>query len=362
MLIFDKMNAAKIRYLLVSVDGTVEKSELERFDEVGAIIDPEHFQEYRDIVIEECNSYLEDIHEDDNRYDFIMEAVDEALTHRVETVDSGVVSRLLLWNLLVLAFADKKYPDEEKRFIRHIMRMTNTSRSVVLEMENLVKSIICVEDDLDVLSNSDMPYRKIRPLVDETEKRKKVLVDCATELIADEIVTPIEILEIEDDFMDVAQSAVGNTIDSVTSTVSEFGSQTLNAFSGLFKSVVLSKKEEPKQLEVTVETKDNNKINESKTEVECEHDDAGKNCDVDIEKVIRNESQSADVTTEVKTVPDDSNVDGKGASEIETISDDVLSSENVISQEDEKVVDDKTMKPEDSSDNLFTGFFKRFKK
>ena len=71
----------------------------------------------------------------DDYYDVLSECVDRSLKQTTESIEEGMTSRMLVWNLLVNALFDRKYSDNERRLIKHIVRVLNIETSVFLEME-----------------------------------------------------------------------------------------------------------------------------------------------------------------------------------------------------------------------------------
>ncbi len=65
---------------------------------------------------------------------------DDALRCNVKVQTQGVGVRLLIWNMLVIAFINGECTKDEKRLIKHVVRVTKMDKSVFLEMEQLMKN------------------------------------------------------------------------------------------------------------------------------------------------------------------------------------------------------------------------------
>lgn len=192
MILFEKKATIKAFYYLMAVDEAITADEIACFDEIGNQLDPVEFPQYRDEVIDECEQQIKNVIDDEDHYEVVLEGVDKALSAQTEDAENGVSVRLVVWNMLVIAFSNKNYSSFERRFIKHIVRVLNMDRSVFLEMEQIIKTHADITSELEWINQSSRPYSEIRPLVDELERRQKTVLNCATQLIEDELYTPVE--------------------------------------------------------------------------------------------------------------------------------------------------------------------------
>lgn len=213
MIIFKRQNAIKALYYLMAIDGLVQEEEVNMLDCIGAELDAEHFRGYRDSIIESCNAVIAQASNAEDSYDIVAEAIDGELLSQTDDLELGIPSRLLVWNMLMLSLANGDYDKAESRILRHIVRYCKIENSVFFEMEQLIQSIAAVDNELSDLQSSNLPYSEIRPLVDELEKRKKNLEKYAPQLIADEIVAPVEAYVAEEDLVDKTRSAYHKATD-----------------------------------------------------------------------------------------------------------------------------------------------------
>ena len=193
--IIEKRNALKIFYYFLAIDGEVADDEIVKFEEIAQELDGENDSEYRIELMNECDKQISTAIAGDELYDIIQESVDQIIHKQSDVCTEGVSRRLLIWNLYALSFSDGCLAEEEKRFIAHLGRILGVEKSVLLEMEQLVKTAMAVMNELNILNNSTRPYSEIKPLAEEIEHRKMVLVKAAQNLIADdyfEIVVPKE--------------------------------------------------------------------------------------------------------------------------------------------------------------------------
>ncbi len=181
-----KKGALKAFYYLMAIDGDVSKSEVEKFNELGLAFDADGFEEFKNSIISECQGRIDAADLEDEIYDIILEGMDQALSESAGEDEDGVSSRLLMWDLISVAYSDEIFSDAEKRLIMHVSRKLGIEKDVFMEMEHLMKTADAIMKELDELEKSSLPYSEIRPIVDEIEKRKVVITKAAENLIEDE--------------------------------------------------------------------------------------------------------------------------------------------------------------------------------
>lgn len=192
MILFEKRAAVKAFYYLMAVDGAVTADEIECFNSIGAELDPEAFATYREDLIAECEHQLKTIIDEEDHYEVVLEGVDKALAAQTDDLGNGITVRLMVWDMLVIAFSNTEYSSCERKLIKHIVRITEMDRAVFLEMEQIIKTNAAVENELRWINQSNRPYSEIRPIVDELERRQKVVLTCARQLIEDELYSAVE--------------------------------------------------------------------------------------------------------------------------------------------------------------------------
>lgn len=221
MKIIEMKSAFKAFYYLMAIDGSVAEEELLRFYEIGKEFDSEQFDTYKEEIVADCRQNIDSAQVDEEVYDIIQEALDRELCNIVEDIEAGIPSRLLLWNLLTLANEDGDYSGDEKRFISHIARSLEIDRSVFLEMEQLILTINSVSKELEILNHSDKPYVEVKPIVEELEKRKMVIVESAKTLIADEVMLAEPVEKKEENAVVKKGKEIGNKIAPIASETGE---------------------------------------------------------------------------------------------------------------------------------------------
>lgn len=231
MRVVSKKSALKTIYYLMSVDGDVSQEELASFGDIGNQL-ADNFVEIRDEIIEDCEKQLINIFDEEDYYDVIIEGTDQALLDHTDERSDGVTSRLLLWNLLVIAFSNNNFDNLERRLIKHIVRILEIDRSIFIEMEHLIKTNEAVMKELSWIKSSNRTYEEVSPIVAELENRKKIILSSATSLIEDELYIAVEKMKIppKNAFENV-RDTMGEKI-TTSPVASEFGKQTQKIFDG----------------------------------------------------------------------------------------------------------------------------------
>lgn len=190
MKLISAKNAVAIFYYMMSVDGIKAETELQKLDEIGVQIDVENYSNYRDEMIERCENQKKSVIDEEDFYDVISEGVDKEIYADISEDEIVIASRLLIWNLLVVAYSDDEYHRDERRLIKHIVRLSGMPTSVFLEMEQLIRALNEVENERKWLEISERPYFEIAPIITELDKRIVVISESAKNLIADETMAP----------------------------------------------------------------------------------------------------------------------------------------------------------------------------
>lgn len=244
MILLEKRAAISVFYYLMAVDGTVTQDEVDCFDSIGKELDPDAFYEYRNAAIEECERQLNNLIDDEDYYEVVLEGADKALACQIDDIENGLSLRHLIWNMLVIAFSNAEYSSAERRLIKHIVRTTGLDHSVFLEMEQIMKTNVSVEQELIWFNQSERPYSEIRPIIEELEKRKQTILLCAQQLIEDELYTPVEKVALPGNGIYVgAKKTIGKIGSSVASATSELGKKTKGLFAGIKTSIHTSREE-----------------------------------------------------------------------------------------------------------------------
>ena len=175
-------NAIKIVYYLMTVDGTVYHSEEDKFDSICEELDPEGVADKEELIVE-CKKQLNKIVDSDDYYDVVQDGVEEAILSKDNTISAPVLPKLLLWDLLTIAYSDENYDESERKLIKYFVRKFDIDKAIFLEMESSILTVMDLEKELEWIKTTDRQYKKIQETVDEVEERKKVVLDSIKDLI-----------------------------------------------------------------------------------------------------------------------------------------------------------------------------------
>ena len=246
---FTKKSAILCFYYMMSIDGKATDDEKETFEFIGRELDPDNFDEYKDELYDLFNDQISNIIDDDDPYDVMIEGVDKAIYHENESEEDGIGLRLFIWNLLVLAFSDDNYSENERRMIKHIVRTREIEKDIFLEMEQLMKTNSAISKEIECLKKSDKPYIEINATITELEERRQVILNSAQCLIEDELYTPVTKVDIPknkvfDGAKNAAEKFTDGVVDKVSPIASNIGNQTKKIFGGLMTKVKGNDKDE----------------------------------------------------------------------------------------------------------------------
>lgn len=176
-------NALKVFYYLIAADGKILEEELRKFDEIGTALDPA-FEAHKAEIIEECNEQLENTIDPEDYYDVLQDAVGEAIDSSGFDGGSFITPRLLLWNMLTIAYCDGEYAEQERRLLKCVVRKLNIDKAVFLEMENSILTVSELENELQWIKTTDRPYLQIETMVNRINHRRDTIFESVMALIA----------------------------------------------------------------------------------------------------------------------------------------------------------------------------------
>ena len=197
-MMLNKRAAIKIFCYLMAADGAATADEQECFQTIGAELDPDGFCEYREQIVEEVDQQLHSGMEEEDSYELLLEGIDQELAAPAEG-KAGIGIRLLVWDLLTIAFSNADYASVERRLIKHVVRVTGMEYSVFFEMEHSMKTIAAIENEMNWIEQSTRPYAQVRPIVDELDKRRAAAMEGVRQLIEDEAHESVEKIKIPND-------------------------------------------------------------------------------------------------------------------------------------------------------------------
>ena len=223
------IGSLKAYYYLLAIDGQIDDKEMQCFKEICMETD-DTADEYLGELLAECDEVLKKA--EGNEYEeIVQEAFDKVILNETTKDLKSIPTKLLLWNMLVLAYANNEYSSSEQKVIGHASRILSVDKSVFMEMEQMARTAATVSKELSDFEQSDRPYRIIRPIVDELEKRLEVISHAAKCLIRDET-------EVDDSYESKEkQNKIADAMINAGSAISDTAVNAGNRIGGLLKGI-----------------------------------------------------------------------------------------------------------------------------
>lgn len=175
-------NAMKILYYLMAVDGTIFHNEEEKYELMCKELDP-NYQTVKDEIVAECKNQIDKGIDKEDFYEVIQEGVDAAISSMTMFWETSINPKLLVWNMLTVAYSDENYDVAERKLIKFVVRKTGIDQAIFLELESSILTLIDIEKELAWIKTTDRPYMIIEMMVNELADRKNVVFESVKELI-----------------------------------------------------------------------------------------------------------------------------------------------------------------------------------
>lgn len=176
-------NAVKIIYYMMAADGEIYQKEEEKFDEIGRELDPD-FASYREEIIGGCRAQMEKIIDAEDQYAVLQDGVEEALASKADIKGAVITPKVLVWDLMTVAYSDGSYDEKERRLLKYVVRKLNIDKDIFLEMESSFLTLMDLENELAWIKTTDRPYLTIEAMVNEIADRKTAVMESIKDLIA----------------------------------------------------------------------------------------------------------------------------------------------------------------------------------
>lgn len=181
-IVISAQNAMQIFYYMISIDKKITSEEEEIFDLIGNQIDSD-FETHKEAIVKACKKQIEKMSDIGDYYDIIRECVEIALTKEQKLNEGYITPKLLIWDLLTIAYSDGQYCKEECRLIKYIARKLKVQNDIFLEMENSIVTINDIEKEMNWLKGTKRPYLVIEKHVKELEKRRNDILQAGKAMI-----------------------------------------------------------------------------------------------------------------------------------------------------------------------------------
>ena len=115
--------------------------------------------------------------------DVLQDGVEDAILSSNVVADTFITPKLLVWDLLTIAYSDESYDERERKLLKYIVRKLGVDKAVFLEMESSMLTILDIEKEIAWIKTTDQPYLTIEARINELTKRKAVIFESVKDLI-----------------------------------------------------------------------------------------------------------------------------------------------------------------------------------
>jgi len=178
-------DALRVIYGLIAVDGVIAAEEKVKFREIGSELDPS-FPSYAEELTAACDKvFSQPFADDEEYYDIIHDYLGEIFQKAALTKDGAIRGRLLLWDMLTIAYSDGEYAAVEKRLIRYVAKCMGIEYTIQLEMEQTFQTLTAIEREEEWLKHTNRPFTVIEARINELSDRKAAIMAGVRALLAD---------------------------------------------------------------------------------------------------------------------------------------------------------------------------------
>ena len=245
----DVRMALSMLYYLILVDGQSQNHELQLFDQLGEQFDAAEFKACRDTVMADCQSQIAGASDNFEYYELVAEGVDKVLSHNPSGEGPCIPLSMVVWDMLAVAHADHACTVDEERLIKHVVRVHGINQNLYRQFAYTMEACVAVDEQLDSVKNSSMSYSEAKPIVDELEHRRDVMVSGVLDIINDARMPAIPVAQQVDedivdqgmhkvgDFMNDAGQVIGDAAGKAGSAIADAAGQVGNAMGNVGNEV-----------------------------------------------------------------------------------------------------------------------------
>ncbi len=173
--------ALKMIYYLMAADGEIFHGEEEKFDAIGRELMSD-FDKIKDDIINECKANLDAAANKEEYAAALQKGVDAAALD--DGTDREVVSRLLVWDMMTVAYSDESCDESEQALIDYVAEKFGVDKAMCLQMQSSILTVLDLERELTWIKTTDRPYLTIEAHVNEINERKMTVMESVTALLS----------------------------------------------------------------------------------------------------------------------------------------------------------------------------------
>ena len=181
-ILLSEEDALKIAYLMMQADRSVTSDEEEKFMSICADlkVDKDKTTE----IVSYCDSVTSGVGDEDYM-DAIRDGIRDLIKDRVGKKNGTVNGKLLIWDLLAIAYSDGEYSKEEEKIIRQTSTLVGIDKSVLPEFISSIHTIMAIDKEVAWLKQTDRKFVEIENELNELDDRKKNVLQGVYCLISD---------------------------------------------------------------------------------------------------------------------------------------------------------------------------------
>lgn len=177
-------DALKIIYCIMAADGKIDEEETIKFIEIANEVD-NGFNTYQDNLMLEMKDMIIKAKKDED-YDLCLsDFISETIRHSKKDKSASIPSKLLIWNLLVIAYSDGTCNEEELKLIRYTAKQLELDRSIILEFTSYIQTLMAMMKEEEWLKSSNRKYTEVEKVLNELTDRKQNIMQGVYALIKD---------------------------------------------------------------------------------------------------------------------------------------------------------------------------------
>jgi len=177
----------RLIYCLMAVDGTISDEEIDKVTEIGRGLDPQ-FEEYEGDLLALCKNLTNmhsQIRDKDEYYDLIHDEASNILSSTAAPGANGIRAKVLIWDLLAVAYSEGDYSTDERRLIRYISKNVGVEQVTIMEMEHTIRTLMAIEQEETWLRNSNRSYAIVESHINELADRRNAIMRGVNALLLD---------------------------------------------------------------------------------------------------------------------------------------------------------------------------------
>ena len=170
--------AVKIVFFLMAADGEIRNDENEEYVEIARAL-YESFDSVCSEIENECMIQIQKAHQSNDFFSTLLQSLKQLLNEPITTTEGYIPANLFLWNMLAISYSDNCYSSEEEKLIKYVANYMDIDKSVFLEFEGAIKTIIKLDEEKDKLKAIGRSHLSVDSFVkhmDEIENRKRTIL------------------------------------------------------------------------------------------------------------------------------------------------------------------------------------------